>query len=249
MAMSPAQRHFARSMAAVVATAAVTTLGGATGQSGAGAASAYELQLSELGSRQLELKQIMAIDKKIARKRELIADFDPWVSGVLDASKAGAPAVQDDVLLTMMIWSLDIEDYDRALPLVHYVLTNHLALPERYTRTAPTLIAEESANAALQHLGQGEPINLAWLQLVEEMTADADMHDPVRAKLHKAIGVGLIAEAEAAAARADGPAGGHRAALTGALVMLKSALRRSNKVGVKKQIEFVERELAKSADA
>ncbi|MES2042604.1 MAG: phage terminase small subunit [Pseudomonadota bacterium] len=243
MAMSPAQRSFARKMATVVASSAVATLGGAQGPSNAGAASAYELQLAELGSRLLELKQIQSIELKIARKRELIADFDPWVAGVLDAHKAGAPAVQDEVLLVMMIWALDIEDYDRALPLVMYVLTNHLALPERYTRTAPTLIAEESANAALQHLGQGEPVHLPWLQLVDELTADADMHDQVRAKLHKAIALAVLRDAEEAEKLGDGPAGGWKAAGTAALTMLKSALRLNSNIGVKKTIENVERKL------
>lgn len=242
--LSPAQRHFARKMAAVVAAAAAEDTPGGAPLAG-GAATAYEMKRAELGEDLRALKSVQAIEHKIARKRELIANYDDWVKGVLDAHAAGTKAVQDDILLQMMIWSLDIQDYERALPLVDYVLRNDLALPERFTRTAPTLIAELSADAALSDLQQGGNPDLAWLQIVEEQTADGDMIDQVRAKLHKAIGLAMAKVAEAHESGGNGPAGVPGAGLRAAIVHLKRALHLHAKCGVKKDIERLERAIVK----
>lgn len=245
---SPAQKLIARRLGAI---AAAERSGAVPVRSGAEttATAAYRAVLAELGECQRELKQIQAREKKIERKRALIGRFDDWVNGVLDAHRAGAPAVQDDVVLTMMVWALDIERHDQALDLVGYVLDNDLAMPERYTRTAPTVIAEIAADTALGHLGRGEPCDLAFLQLIEERTRDLDMIDEVRAKLHKAIGLALI-EVTPPADGEDGTVrgAGRRPALAAAIPHLKRALDLNAKSGVKKQIEKAERELVKSTE-
>lgn len=248
MRLSPAQRMMQRRHASVAAGGAPRALGGAQ----AAATSEERLQLAELGDCLRQLKQIQAREAKIARKREMIAIFDQWVAGILDAHKAGAPAVQDDIVLTMMVWALDIEDHDRALPLIAYVLDNNLAMPERYSRTAPTVIAEIAAEAAIARIGRGDTPSIDFLQLVEESTADHDMIDEVRAKLHKAIGLTLVRlatppEGETDAEASD-RAGGIRAALDGAVTHFKAALRRHQKVGVKKDLEKAERDLVKMGD-
>jgi hypothetical protein len=245
MRMTPAQRHFARKsgMAAAIAIGAAALGGAATDDDNR--PSPYRLQLAELGECLRELKQIQAREGKIARKRELIARFDAWVAGVLDAHRAGGPAVQDDVVLTMMVWALDIEDHERALDLIAYVVGNDLVMPERYTRTAPTIVAEIAADNALAALGRGEQPDLTFLQLVEEATREKDMIDQVRAKLHKAIGLTMIFEPSDDAEPERERAGGWRAALAAAIPQLKRALQLHDKVGVKKDIEKAERELAK----
>jgi hypothetical protein len=246
MRLSPAQKLMQRRLAAVSAGAAPRALGGAQ----QAATSEARLQLSELGDCLRQLKQIQARDGKIARKRELIAKFDPWVAGILDAHRGGAPAVQDDIVLTMMVWALDIEDHDRALPLIGYVLDNDLSMPERYTRTAPTVIAEIAAETAIARIGRDETPSLDFLQLVEEATREKDMIDEVRAKLHKAIGLTLLRHAEPVEgdedAEAADRAGGPKSAFAGAIHHFKLALQRHTKAGVKKDLEKAERELAKA---
>jgi hypothetical protein len=74
------------------------------------------------------------------------------------------------------------------------VLRHGLTLPERYKRTAGTLIAEEVAEAGLT---LPSTVDLATLQRVEALTAATDMPDQVRAKLKKAIGLAFKAAAEA----------------------------------------------------
>jgi hypothetical protein len=238
--VTPAQRHFARKMAAKAAESRAMPAG-EDGRAGAAPATEYELKLAELGADLKALKNIQARDAKQVLKRELIGKYDAWVAGVLDARAGGAPAVRDDVLLYMMMWALDIEDYDRALETVSHVLENDLALPERFSRTAPTLIAEVSADNALAHLSQGEDCNLDWLVFVRDETADRDMLDPVRAKLHKAIGLALGRKAEAMETGDNGPAGGKAAALSAAIAALKEAMRLNSAVGVKKETDRLER--------
>lgn len=246
--LTPAQRLMQRRSASVAAGGAPRARGGA--QEAAGAE--YRLALAELGECLRELKQVQARDSKIARKRDLIDRFDDWTAGVLDAHRSGAPAVQDDIVLTMMVWALDIEDHDRALPLVAYVLDNDLKMPERYTRTAPTVIAEIAAEAAIARIGLDDTPSIDFLQLIEESTRERDMIDEVRAKLHKAIGLTLARlatppEGETDAEASD-RAGGRRAALTAAVTHFKAALHRHAKAGVKKDLEKAERELAKLGD-
>lgn len=257
MRRSPAQRHFTRASAVIAALGGVPLAParavGGDDDATAGINGPYRLQLAELGDCMRQLKQIQARDAKVARKRELIGTFDPWTAGILEAHRGGAPAVQDDIVLTMMVWALDIEDHDRALPLIGYVLDNDLAMPERYTRTAPTVIAEIAAEAAIARIGRDETPSLDFLQLIEEATRDKDMIDEVRAKLHKAIGLTLLRHAEpvegAEEAVAAERAGGRIAALTGAIENFKLALRRHPKAGVKKDLDKAERYLAKLAPA
>jgi hypothetical protein len=118
------------------------------------------------------------------------------------------------------------------------------------------MIAEEIAEAALKRLDQGEEpkegfVDLELLLTIDDLTADHDMHDEVRAKLAKAIGRELARQADAfddAAAGADNlgiPAGGKRAAIEGALKRLRRALELNAKAGVKKDIDRLEREAKK----
>ncbi|HEX8402219.1 MAG TPA: phage terminase small subunit [Allosphingosinicella sp.] len=254
--MSPAQRAFARKTSALAAasTAASSALQRPT--SGA-EATEYELQRERLGVDLKRLKDIQSIERKIDLKRELIANYDPWVGGVLDAAANGARGVQDDILTHMMIWRIDTGDFAGALPLVEYVLRWGLALPERFNRTAATMIAEEIAEAALKRLDQGEEpkegfVDLELLLTIDDLTADHDMHDEVRAKLAKALGRELARQADAADESADGPAGGKRAAIEAALKRLRRARELNAKAGVKKDIERLEREarkLTESTDA
>lgn len=231
-----------RHLQAVAAVYAATTAEQLPAQRQSGApVTEYDLQRARLGVDLRRLKQIMAVEKKVAAKREMISAYDPWVMGVLQAD-AGGP---DDIVIHMMIWSLDLEDYDRALLLTDYVLRHNLPLPERYTRTVATLIAEESANAALAHQGADEPFALDWLEHVDQVTGALDMHDQVRAKLKMAIGRAYQRQADAIEDGSDGATGTKGAALARASVELRRALQLNPKVGVKKDIERLERDLKK----
>lgn len=191
-------------------------------------ANEYELVLAQLAEHKRRLKQIESIERKIELKRELLPIYAPWIEGVL----AGNSGRQDDVLMTIMVWHIDVGDLAGALPIAQYALTHNLTLPDQYKRNLPCLLAEEAAELALKQHAAGEPVDIDSLQQVDALTHELDMPDEVRAKLHKAIGYALIATDPATA-----------------LEHLQRALQLHDKVGVKKDIERLERTLKNTAPA
>lgn len=131
------------------------------------------------------LRDIQSIEKKIEAKHEMLPHYAAWVQGLLDADTG----LEEDVLPTVMIWRIDTGDFDGALALVEHVLAHNLPLPARYERSAPALIVEEIATAASKVQQAGESFPFDILARIDTLTADADMHDQIRAKLKKAIGV------------------------------------------------------------
>src|SRR5690606_10379945 len=108
---TPAERRFQKMRAATVAAAS------GPGESLAGASS-YELMLAKLDNDRRRLREIQSIERKIEVKRELLPDYDAWVSGTLE----GGRGAQDDVLTSIMMWHIDTGHYDLALNIAEYVL-------------------------------------------------------------------------------------------------------------------------------
>lgn len=205
---------------------------------GAGA-SEYELLLAALGADMARLKDIQSTEGKIAAKRDMIDRYTHHVDATLSAASATGQAVQDELLVTIMLWRLDIGDFDRGLDIAEHVLRFGLRLPERFQRTPGTVVAEEVAEAALAAAGQDRDFELSVLQRTAALTADKDMPDVVRAKLEKATGLHLLRSAERAESSESAPAGAPRAARSAALDHLRRALALESKIGVKKQIEQI----------
>lgn len=186
------------------------------------AASLYELMLMQLAEHRRRLKQIQSIEQKAEVKRKLLPEYQPYIDGVLQ-SGAGR---QDDVLMTVMLWHIDAGNVPEALRLADYAIAHGLQTPDRYERTTATLLAEEVADIALRRI-ESDPVPAEWLELTEQLTADQDMYDQVRAKLHKALGAALEREDRLAEAAAH----------------YRRALELDERSGVKKWLEKVEREL------
>ncbi|UBO74858.1 phage terminase small subunit [Aeromonas rivuli] len=219
--MTPARRHRERALAALQ--------GAASPQFDQVRANAYELQLMQLAEHRRTLKGIQSIERKIDAKRTMLAVYKPWIDGLLTANRGG----QDDVLVTVMLWHLDTGDLEGAFNMADYVIRHGLSTPDQYDRTAPTLIAEEVADTAikLQEAGTGPSYGLLCAYI--ELLRDSDMFDQVHAKLHKAVGRAALAEGfkEHAAEH------------------YRRALELYDKVGIKKELEVLERELKKEATA
>ncbi|HEV7287741.1 phage terminase small subunit [Sphingomonas sp.] len=131
------------------------------------------------------LRDIASIEKKIEAKREMLPHYAAWVQGLVDAGVG----LEEDVLPTVMIWRIDTGDFDGALVLIEHVLDHNLPLPARYERSAPALIVEEIATAASKIQQAGEAFPFEILGRIDMLTEKADMHDQIRAKLKKAIGI------------------------------------------------------------
>ena len=179
--------------------------------------------LAKLDADKRRLKQVQSVQKKIEVKRELLPDYAAWIEGVLQADAGG----QDDVLMHVIVWRIDVEDYAGALEIADYALRHGLKLPAHYNRTLGCLLAEEFAEQAHRARNEKRAVDLSALRAIDQLTAGEDMPDEVRAKLAKEIGLACFDKGEARAA----------------LASLERALALFNGVGVKKDIERIERAL------
>lgn len=245
--ISPARRHKEQKLARL----ALEKAGGegiAPERPATGAeASEYELLLAALGEDLRRLKDIQSTERKIEAKREMIARYVPHVKATLAAAAESGTGLQDEVLVTMMLWLIDIGAFDEALDLAEHVLRFGLRLPERFQRTAACLIVEEIAEAALAAHGQTIAFDIGVLQRTEQLTAEADMPDIVRAKLMKALGFHMIHFADAQDQSDSAAAGAATSARKAALDYFLRALGLEPKIGVKKDIERLQSALAKAA--
>lgn len=204
--MTPARRHFLRESAG-----GLTDIGG-------------ETRLSE-GMRQLMLRKLDEDKRSLLRlqssmrrndfKRKVLVDYLPWIEGVMRTGKS----TQDDVLVTAIVWLTDIGEPARALPLASFALAQGMTLPG-FTRTLPTIIAEEIADAAQRRYDLSEPLDLPVLQQTMEITGPHDMPDEARAKLYKVLGYALEQEGDTQRAR----------------MAFEQALRLHSRAGVKKDL-------------
>lgn len=221
---SPARKHYQRISAASSQAAESDSPRDANG---------YELMLYKMAQDKRRLHDIQSMDKRAEVKRELLPEYEPWIEGVLK----GEQGVQDDVLMTVMVWRIDAGDYLGALEIGRYAIKHQLAMPDQYKRTTATIIAEEISDTAIKAHDSGVAFNVEPLIVADEITTAEDMPDEVRAKLLKAIGYGYSGDPN------------DRTTVKRALEFFKRAFGLHDKVGVKKDIEKLERELKNSTGA
>lgn len=213
---TPAQRHFQRVSAQLAATAAA-----ADGGDSMAGSSVYELMLAKLHTDRRRLKAIQSVERKVDVKQELLPDYAEYVDGVL----AGGRGVQDEVLVNIMVWRIDVGDFDGALAIAAYALEHGMKMPDQYDRTLATVLAEEVADRALDALKVDQAFDTQLLLQVTKLTDPHDMHDQVRAKLYKAIGLSLQSDPATA------------------LPYLERALQLFDRIGVKKDIARLQQQL------
>ena len=220
---SPARRHFERVSAALAAADA-----GEAPMQG----EAFELMQAALFEDYRLLKSTQSMERKAEIKREILPKYAEYITGVLEAGQGA----QDDVLMRVMLWRIDAGYLAGAIAIAKYAIKHGLTPPDQFERGTAAIIAEEVADQALKLLDDDNTNTtelLAQLEEVEQLTGDADMHDQIRAKLYKALGY---------AYRATGQ-------LEDAQASLERALSLNDRIGVKKDLERLERELKQNAAA
>ncbi|MEC4090149.1 phage terminase small subunit [Pseudoalteromonas rubra] len=215
---SPAQNHFNKVLAAKRGDCEFENTR---------AQNQYELMLMQLAEHRRTLKRVQSLDRKLETKTKFLPEYEAYIAGVLE----GNAGVQDEVFVTVLLWYIDTGNIDQALPLAQYALQHDLALPDRFERTLACTLAEETAETAARLFESGKAIASKALGQLVALTADHDMYDQARAKLFRQLGQALEAE--------DKP--------EKAIEAYKQALTLNPKVGVKKFIEKLERDLKKVA--
>lgn len=221
--LTPAQRHYDKVMAERRGTTEDVVQG-----------SAYEQQLYRLRIDQRRLSQFQSHTTRAEMKREMLPAYDGWLDGVLTANSGQS----DEVVTTCMVWSVDAGLYRDALRLAEYVIGHNLPMADKYQRTAACFVVDQLSEAALLNFKiastNNPAIEIDILLRLQELTADKDMPDEARAKLLKAIGYTLRQST-------------NQADQASALIWLQRALAAHTDVGVKKDIEVLERNLKKAA--
>lgn len=220
---SLARRHFQRVSAAQAAEAS----GDAPMQG-----DAYQLMQAALFEDYRRLKSTQSMERKAEIKREILPKYADYVDGVLAAGRGA----QDDVLMRVMLWRIDAGDIAGAVAIARYALQHGLTPPDQFERGTAAIIAEEVSDQALKLIEAQDAEVTDLLELLEEvevLTRDADMHDQVRAKLYKSLGY-----AQRDAGR-----------LEPSRLSLARALELNDRVGVKKDLERLDRQIRQHNDA
>ncbi len=235
MSYSPALRNRQRKLAALAGGSGTPSARAAAPDPATPAGQEYALLRAVLHDNLRKLQDVESHEARIPMKREFMLEFDAWIAGVLAADKP----VQDEVLMTNLVWAVDCGEYELALGLGRFALKHGLTLPERYNRTTACFLREDIAEIAL-----AQPGTVPHEILVEfdQLTVAADMPDAAKAKLDKALGRSWLDKA----ANVDpsdetGPAGAAAGFASKGLEHLQRALKLNAKIGVKKDIERAER--------
>jgi hypothetical protein len=242
MALSPFRRHqlSTRAHLAGMVAGAVAVAGFAPAMSEEGsAASEYQTQLVQLHEDLRRLSEIQSRDAKVALKGDLIGKYLAWVEGALAAAAEGAPAPQDEIVVTVFIWAIDIRNWALAEQLGQHVITHNLQLPERFHRTPGGLLVSEIADASINEPGSVPHDLLTRLEL--GTGGSWDMKDETRARWYRAIGESWNRQVAAFDPNVESaPAGGKAMLVDAALKALREAMRLHTAVGVKKLVEQLE---------
>ncbi|ART03904.1 terminase [Klebsiella variicola] len=222
--LTPAQRHFQRVMA---------ERHGKTDEQSDTARTAHEQIMHRLRMDQSALKRVQSDQAKAAMKRQLLPHYEGWIEGTLD----GDSGRQDEVIVTLMVWAIDAGDYVLAARIGRYVVAHGLLMPDRFNRTAATILVDEICDPILVQVKADDTTDvtpyLAVLDDVADFTSGSDMPDVVRAKLCKA--------------RAFALRNGTTEEQAIALALLRQALTLDAGAGVKKEIERLARAVKKAA--
>lgn len=171
-----------------------------------------------------QLSALASYKERATRKVEFLPMYADFVQGAM--SNTTGLAERDAQLFTLLImWHIDAGQIAEALPMARYALEHHLSVPDTHKRKLPVIVAEEVADYDLQARTTPFEVMRQYVDLLDGL----DMPDPVKARLHKATAFAHEREPDA------------DKNIT--LQYLKQALDLDANVGVKKDIERVERDI------
>jgi hypothetical protein len=119
-------------------------------------------------------------EKRTEMKRSFLPDYYPYVAGVLEADAGG----DDPILMTIMVWALDVGEFDIAFTIAVYAKKHGLSMPEGFNSKVPGFVLETIADAVLD---DPSPDAVTALQAALDAFGDDSMPDEAKAKAHKAM--------------------------------------------------------------
>ncbi len=179
----------------------------------------HNLMLVSLDQQRRSLKSVQSMETKKAMKAEYLKEWQPYIDQTL-AENSGA---HDGIISRLWVWLLDTGDIEGAINVGRYLLEHELPPPQGFVRDTATTFAEEIADMWLKKQSE---ITAAQLDEVLELTADHDTLDEVRAKLQRAVGE-AFADSDPEKA----------------LAHLQRAVELNDKVGCKKQLDALKKQL------
>ena len=176
----------------------------------------------QLMHHRVQLHAVQSITDKAKLKAEFLPEYDGYIDGVL---AAGAIPVGDDVYTTLLVWTIDAGDLNRAVEMAELVFNaaDTMLSVGGFERTAKVAVFEEIAD----QLAKGAAIDVDVLQSLVELAQQKngelhalDMPDKVRAKFFKAAGEYFETQKNKAAA----------------IGLYETALQYDDKIGVKQKL-------------
>lgn len=167
------------------------------------------------------LKDMKSIQERIAKKAEWLPEYQGYIDGCLAVS----PAPQNTVLVHLMIWAIDANEFELAVRIAEYAVLNDMVMPEGYSRTTAEFVTEQCAEVFIDDTN----FAIAHASLIERIInlgEGEQMVDEVRAKIYRALGDAL-----------------NQAQPMEAVSAYKNALRYNPKAGCKKDLEQLEKRL------
>lgn len=192
------------------------------------------------------LKEIKGTERKVAAKIGMLPAYVGWRDGVL-AAGAGERGPLDQVFTTLMAWTIDVGDYVAALPMVEHAVVHKLDMPADFNRDPLTFAIDQICEDAIRAYDQGEDAAKAFPAIVLPMLQDlvkdhdVDLHDEVEAKLHRALGMAILAGAN------PDDEDDLRQRRSQTLLAYQRAYAINPRVGVKKDMDRLKRELRETA--
>lgn len=194
------------------------------------------------------LKEIKGTERKVAAKIGMLPAYSGWRDGVL-AAGAGERGPLDQVFTTLMAWTIDVGDYVTALPMVEHAVVHKLDMPSDFNRDPLTFAIDQICEDAIRAYDQGEDAAKTFpavvLPMLQDLVKDhdVDLHDEVEAKLHRALGMAILAGAN------PDDEDDLRQRQVQTLRAYQRAYDINPRVGVKKDMDRLKRELSKAAAA
>jgi hypothetical protein len=155
--LTPAQKHFQKVMA---------ERHGKTDEQSDTARTAHEQIMHRLRMDQSALKRVQSDQAKAAMKRQLLPHYEGWIEGTLD----GDSGRQDEVIVTLMVWAIDAGDYALAARIGRYVVAHGLLMPDRFNRTAATVLVDEICDPILVQVKADDTTDVTpYLAVLDEV--------------------------------------------------------------------------------